>query len=357
MSEARRPYAPSSIDDLEAIFGSHPEDSVVLSLLVEELSHRKTQRARHLLALVADRLANLEPEADDTVEPGGLDDDLLSTEEDPDTSERKNMGTSVGDDNVKAAAAKPPADSDQPPDDRKRPERLSLVRPVGTPGLPEPRAYSLKAGRPLGVPTDADLPQIYAAALAALIVEIKSTGAGQKRYELENGIRAAGNEPVYEFSFTDEADLFEDAKVEVEVSGRHIDASIISISSGRLWLATDEELGGIVRRVVLLVDATALLEALKQRIEDAYKGQIILNRVIADAVVGLKQPPPDPVSIPEVRTDNSLDFAKSKALRRALTASVTYVWGPPGCGKTLLLSEIVRSGFRERQANLGLFEY
>lgn len=345
MSEARRPYAASSINDLEAIFGSHPEDLAVLSLLVEELSHRKTQRARHLLALVAERLANLEPEADDAVEPGGLDDDLPSTEEDPDTSERENMGTRVGEENVKAAAAKPPADSDQPPDDRKRPERLSLVRPVGTPGLPEPRAYSLKAGRPLGVPTDADLPQIYAAALAALIFEIKTTGAGQKRYELENGIRAAGNEPVYEFSFTDEADLFEDAKVEVEVSGRRIDASIISISSGRLWLATDEELGGIVRRVVLLVDATALLEALKQRIEDAYKGQIILNRVIADAVVGLKQPPPDPVPIPEVGTDNSLDFAKSKALRRALTASVTYVWGPPGCGKTLLLSEIVRSVF------------
>jgi superfamily II DNA or RNA helicase len=104
-------------------------------------------------------------------------------------------------------------------------------------------------------------------------------------------------------------------------------------------------LGGVLQRVVLLVDATALLEALKQRIEEAYKGEISLNRVIADAVVGKGQPPADPISIPEAPSDGILDRAQSNARRRALTASITYVWGPPGCGKTHVHSEIVRSGF------------
>ncbi len=148
---------------------------------------------------------------------------------------------------------------------------------VGTPGLPQPWVRPLNADRPLSIAGDADLPQIYVAALTALIAEIKATGAGQKRYELENGIRADGNEAVYEFPFADEADLFEDAKVEVEIAGRRIHASIVSISSGRLWLATGEELGGVLKRVVLLVDATALLEALKQRIEEAHKGEISLQ--------------------------------------------------------------------------------
>jgi hypothetical protein len=236
-------------------------------------------------------------------------------------------------------------DSDQPPDDRKRPEHLSRIRPVGTPGLPQPWFRPLNAGRPLSIPADADLPEIYAAALTALIVEIKTTGAGQKRYELENGIRVEGKEAVYEFPFTDEGDLFEDAKVEVVVSGRRIDGSIVSIGPGRLWLATGEDLGRDLGRVVLIVDATALLEALKQRIEDASKSQILLNRIISDAVVGKKPPPINPVAIPEAPSSSSLDPDKSTALRRALTASVTYVWGPPGCGKTFLLGEIVRSGF------------
>ncbi len=236
---------------------------------------------------------------------------------------------------------------DQPPDDRKRPDHLSSIRPVGTRGLPTPWVRALNADNPLNIPPGADLPQVYIVALAALVSEIKKTGAGQKRYELENGIRAEGKESIYEFPFADEADLFEDAKVELEVFGRRIDGSIVSIGSGRLWLATSEELGRGLKRAVLLVDATALLEALKQRIEDTCKGEIILNRDIADAVVGKKQPPADPASVPEAPwgTNSSLDTSQIKARRKALTASITYVWGPPGCGKTRMLSEIVRSGF------------
>ena len=80
------------------------------------------------------------------------------------------------------------------------------------------------------------------AALAALIAEIKATGAGQKRYELEDGVRTQSEEFVYEFPFTDEAELFEDARVEVEISGQRVQASIVSINSGRLFLAIDQDL-------------------------------------------------------------------------------------------------------------------
>jgi hypothetical protein len=357
MADAPRPYTSLSIEDLEATYHANPDDLNVLSRLVQELSFRTTRRARDLLASAAERLADLvlafdaertdfEPEPDGPARAS--DDELLSAEAVPEYEE---AGTTARTDNVNsnaAASALLPTDnvgSDEPPDDRKRPERLSRIRPLGTPGLPQPWVRPLNADCHLGVAADADLPQIYVAALIALIAEIKATGAGQKRYELENGIRAEGAEAVYEFPFADEADLFEDAKVEVEISGRRIDASIVSISFGRLWLATGEELGTVLKRVVLLVDATALLEALKQRIEDAYKGEISLNRFIADAVVGKRQPPADPVSIPEAPSDATLDRAQSSARQRALTASITYVWGPPGCGKTKVLSEIVRSNF------------
>ncbi len=344
MADAPRPYTSSSIEDLEALYRAHPDDLSVLSRLVQELSFRTTRRSRQLLALAAERLADLEPEPDGPA--SASDDELLSAEE---LSNYEGAETKAHADNVNPAApARLPNDnvgSDEPPDDRKRPERLSRIRPVGTPGLPQPWVRPLNADRRLGVAADADLPQIYVAALVALIAEIKATGAGQKRYELENGVRTEGSEAVYEFPFADEADLFEDAKVEVEISGRRITASIVSISSGRLWLATGEELGGVLRRVVLLVDATALLEMLKQRIEEAYKGEISLNSVIANAVVGKGQPPLDPIAIPEAPSDGILDRAQSKARRRALTASVTYIWGPPGSGKTHVLSEIVRSGF------------
>jgi ssDNA-binding Zn-finger/Zn-ribbon topoisomerase 1 len=204
---------------------------------------------------------------------------------------------------------------------------------------------SLDKDKTLTVAPNADFPQVYAAALAALISEIKATGAGQKRYELENGVRTEGNEVVYEFPFTDDAELFEDAKVEIEILGRRTDGSIVSISSGRLWLTTGEELGSVLKRAVLIVDATALLDVLKQKVEEAGKGELSLNRSIADAVVGKGKPPADPNAIPEVPSAQPLNSGQSAARKRALTASVTHIWGPPGCGKTQVLSEIVRSAF------------
>jgi hypothetical protein len=184
--------------------------------------------------------------------------------------------------------------------------------------------------------------------LSALIAEIKQTGAGQKRYELENGIRAeaAGDTLIYEFAFTDDADLFQDAKVEVQIFGKRIDASILSIGPGSLKISTSEDLGPTVARAVLLVDATALLEALKDRIEEVAKGQIKLNRAIADAVVGNAPIPNAPPALVHAPSERNLDRAQQKALQKALASSVTYIWGPPGCGKTSVLADVVYSTFK-----------
>ena len=244
MADERRSYLSSSIEELEAVYRAHANDVTLLSQLVQELSFRTTRRARHLLALAAGRLADLEPEPDG---PASASDDVLLSEEG--APEYEGAEASVHADNVKdAAPTRLPSDNvdgEEPPDDRKRPDRLSRVRPVGTPGLPEPWVPPFACGPLLGAAADADLAQIYVAALAALIAEIKSTGVGQKRYELENGIRVEGKEAVYEFSFTDEADLFEDATVEVEVSGRRIAPRLFRLvqvgyflQPMRIWAAT-----------------------------------------------------------------------------------------------------------------------
>src|SRR6266404_3525772 len=258
MGEVRK-YASSSIEDLEALFAAHAEDSLILLEIVHELSFRNTKRANRLLALISEKLATSFD--NDSKSP---EDDAFGTPEDDDLE-------SVSEDLLTVSKGLAGQSTDRPPDDRKRPERLSQIRPVGTPGLPSPWTRKLDEDRPLSVAVDADIPQIYAAALTALIAEIKATGAGQKRYELEHGIRAEGKEAIYEFPFPEDADLFEDAKVEVEVLGRRVDGSIVSIGSGRLWLTTGQDLGHDLKRVILLVDATALLEALKLRIEEAFK--------------------------------------------------------------------------------------
>ena len=206
----------------------------------------------------------------------------------------------------RAGAARTPSllgaetqDFEQSPDDRRRPQRLSRMRPPGTAGLPDPWVRLRAKDISLGVSKDANLPDYYIAALIALIAEIKKTGAGQRRYEVENGTRvdAPSGDTVYVFPFTDEADLFEDAMVEVAVPGRRVEGSVVSIAPGRLVLAVKEDLGPVLRKAIVLIDATALLEALKEKIDQIKSGQLTINRVLADAVVGRAVLPADPTPI------------------------------------------------------------
>ncbi|MEM8636949.1 MAG: hypothetical protein AAGF33_18435 [Pseudomonadota bacterium] len=44
----RRPYFNKSIEELEQIYDAKADDPAVCQILLEELSHRNTQRARSL---------------------------------------------------------------------------------------------------------------------------------------------------------------------------------------------------------------------------------------------------------------------------------------------------------------------
>lgn len=320
----RRPYTQSGIGELRALFDAATRDLDVLELLRFELSHRSTKAARELQAAVLERLAQLLDGSDALLG----EDDAENAEEDvyPVNGETRGLAASH-------------------PDDQKKPEP-SRMRPPGTRGLPEVWQRQLNQDFSLPDPADADFPECFIAALNALIAEIKRSGSGQKRYEIERGQRleSENNDTLYAFAFSDEADLFEDAQVEVQLAGRKVQGSIVSISSGRLVLAISDDVGPEIERAVFLVDTTALLAALVAKIEQVSKGEITLNRDLADQVAGAKVdaavPPPFSTILPK-----DLDHAKRRAVEKASTSAITWIWGPPGCGKTTTIGAIVRASF------------
>ena len=219
------------------------------------------------------------------------------------------------------------------------------IRPPGTTGLPNAYERPLKREVSLDLPADADLPDRFIAALGELIREMKASGAGQKRYELKKGLRTetAGDDIHYRFPFTDKIER--EDQVEIQVDQRRVEGTIVSIGAGHLVLALEKDIGDEVSSAMLMIYKTALLEALKEKIEAVNKGEISLNRTLSDAVV---QPGALPKRLARpIRADDGseLDDSQRAAYHTALREALTFIWGPPGCGKTMTLSEIVRSAF------------
>ena len=125
-----RPYAQLSIEDLEDLLNKHDRDKPILSLLIEELAQRHTKRARKLLSIVAELSAkpnSMEAEGDtqsqyelesDNGEPNPSPEVVTEgSAYSPGGGQRGDGGCAVGAEDVS-------------PDDRRRPETLTRIRPL-----------------------------------------------------------------------------------------------------------------------------------------------------------------------------------------------------------------------------------
>lgn len=345
----KRPFFQYSYQQLEVLFKQDGNSAETLTSLRDELLHRSTSKAKKLLEAVTIRL-NGDTEANSATtdtpsntpatETASIGPDSSSTLE-TDQPEMRDNGAALPCKTVDTSAG-----TLRIPDDLAIPKTFTRIRPPGTSGLPDPYERKLSQELDLGLPKDTDIVDAYIAALSALIIEIKRTGSGQKRYELENGVRveAPHGEALYSFFFSDEAKSFEDAEVCIEISGQRVDGSIVSIDAGKLLLVTSCDLGPQIKHAVLVLDATALLGALKDKLELAKAGQITVNRALSGAAVRRVPPPQDLEPIPPAPAAN-LNAGQSMAYTHALRASVTWIWGPPGCGKTTTLASIIRAAF------------
>lgn len=350
MPLSKRPYFRSQLNELRRLFASHQNDLVVLAALADELGHRETRAAVALQSEVQRRIAELErmTVAPAAPEQSGRSDPTRRRAETGSDNSTVRPNRSDGTAGARATRLRSSPSSDEY---LRPPQRLKRIEPPGVAGRPPKYVRSPKTDLALDLRADMPRTARYALALGALVADMRRQRQGSRQITLEEGqqIELDRGHFGYSFAFTEDAEIFEDARVELRLGPRTINGQIASISDGRIIIAVEEDLGEIVAHCILVIDNTALLEALKERLEQGDGNGRSLNTKLADDVVSGtgRVAPAEPALSSTILGDRN--EGQLNAICLALANEVSYVWGPPGTGKTTTLSILIRELFDRKK--------
>jgi superfamily I DNA and/or RNA helicase len=233
-------------------------------------------------------------------------------------------------------------------------QRIVKVAPFGTSdrSVATPRPLSRQLS--LELPPNSTVLEKYIIAVEKLGEELRASEK-RKQYKLSNGTRLAqgATSVLYQFHFnnelSDDAKFSDEGTIELRIDKSSVNGVIISAHADRIQLALESDIGADVPRALMLVHSAALYEKLNETLRDVVNGRLQVNLRLADAAVGAGAIPGSGNSIPSGRWEKGLNKSQVKAFRHVLSHTLTYIWGPPGTGKTHTLGAIVSAAFEAGQ--------
>jgi hypothetical protein len=197
----------------------------------------------------------------------------------------------------------------------------------------------------------------------ALVYEIRRNGKSKKEIQLSNGIKQDKTlgefGTIYLFAIDIEEDLLEGARVDIQYGTKNIKGSIVSIlgqNPKNIMLSFEEDVGQSISSCVLKQDDAAFYESLETRFAvelkkaDKKSGLPVgMNLDLADRIL---------TSIPKKINHNlklvfsGLNQNQKKFYQVSLDNDVSYLWGPPGTGKTQTLGNIISTFYNGNERTL-----
>jgi hypothetical protein len=335
-----RPLFQASAAELEGFLKRHIENAEQLAVLLAELEHRSTARAIALKARVLRLLA---------VKKAGAAAAAASAA----------MAPSLGNAEPELPLNAPATERSSEPSPEAGPNGTARVHDQNTGSAPKLETSRIrKQGRLLDVPDarprftsnkldlkltpDTPLLQRYIKSLGFLVSDMRRKNSGMRTLIVTDGRRI--NIDIggygYQFVFDGDESLFEGAAVVAEIAGQTFEGQIASVAENRVTLSLRQDLGPEIDFCILRIDNTAMIEALRKRLEEISKGEVTnFKSEIATAVINNAGEEKHAAALRPAQF-GTLRPLQAEAAAKAVSNEIFYLWGPPGTGKTFTLSRV-----------------
>lgn len=175
----------------------------------------------------------------------------------------------------------------------------------------------------------------------AINIEITSIGQKPTNITAKSGrlINKTGNTFIYIFELENMESIPDDTNTNTIINNRRIPATIISSYGLEIQLSFNEFLGETVNEIKIQIEKTLLLQSLKNLLLKILRGEIEIIESLALKLFGVNAKSEDTVPhifYPPLNFD--LDSYQMDVIEKTINSDLSFIWGPPGTGKTVIIS-------------------
>mgnify|MGYP000058932544 CR=1 FL=1 len=179
------------------------------------------------------------------------------------------------------------------------------------------------------------------------IAAVRGTG-GSKAY-IADGLYLGENSEYYLYSFSADSELhlIDETAIELEYSKKRIEGIIISIEGFNIILGLKEYAGDYIPSAILYSNPSYLLENLKKRLGElspkTRNTSLALNlftSMLAEPLLPLSENTESILASLDAEPGmlGNYNSYQLQAVRHVLEHRISFIWGPPGTGKTRTLA-------------------